>query len=148
MLGQLTDARMGVEAKIQMSENRPTRNTMSLEKATISNMWELATIVEVLERMDLCTQRDLYEIIAEFRGKNPRASIPETASPEPYLLTRTENTIIDDILELLNKHGLTTHLSQNLLERLSPIIEIGQRVVKVDDALTRRRHPVGSAYDL
>jgi hypothetical protein len=32
---------------------------------------------------------------------DPRASIPETAFPEPYLLTDTENKIIDDILELL-----------------------------------------------
>jgi len=63
-------------------------------------------------------------------GYNPGASIPETAFPEPYLLTETENTIIDDILELLNKHGLTSHQSQNLLERLGRIIEMGQRVAK------------------
>ena len=41
-----------------------------------------------------------------FRHKNPPAHIPETALPEPYLLTETENKIIDDILELVNKHGL------------------------------------------
>jgi hypothetical protein len=28
-----------------------------------SNMWELAAIVEVLERKGLCTKQDLYEII-------------------------------------------------------------------------------------
>ena len=58
------------------------------------------------------------------------ARIPETAFPEPYLLTETENTIIDDILELLNKHGLTSHQSMNLLEQLGRIIEMGQRVAK------------------
>jgi hypothetical protein len=126
----------------------PTRDSMSLEEATVSNMWEIASIVEVLERKGLCTKHDLYAIITEFRGKNPRASIPETTFPEPYLLTGTENTIIDGILELLNKHGLTSHQSQNLLERLGRIIEMGQRVAKGDDALTRRRHPVGSASDL
>jgi hypothetical protein len=67
---------------------------------------------------------------SKLRRKNPRARIPETAFPEPYLLTETENTIIDDILELLNKHGLTSHQSQNLLERLGRIIEMGQRVAK------------------
>ena len=36
----------------------------------------------------------------------------------------------DDILKLLNKHGLTLHQSQNLLERLGRIIEMGQRVAK------------------
>jgi hypothetical protein len=131
-----------------MSDQRPKRDTMSLEEATISNMWEIAAIVEVLERKGLCTKHDLYDIITEFRNKNPSAEIPETAFSGPYLLTETENTIIDDILALLNKHGLISHQSQNVLERLGRIIEIGQRVVKGDDALTRRRHPVGSACDL
>lgn len=113
-----------------MSEPRPKRDTMSLEEATVSNMWEIAAIVEVLERRGLCTKQDLYDIIAEFRKKNPRANIPETAFPEPYLLTETENKIIDDILELLNKNDLTSHQSLNLLDRLGRIIEMGQRLVK------------------
>jgi hypothetical protein len=87
-----------------MSDDRPTRDTMSHEEATISNMWEIAAIVELLEQKGLCTKQDLHTIIDELRRKNPRARIPETAFPEPYLLTETENTIIDDILELLSKH--------------------------------------------
>ena len=121
-----------------MSDDRPKRESMSIEEATVSNMWEIAAIVEVLERKGLCTKQDLYDIISEFRRKNPRATIPETAFPEPDLLTETENQIIDDILALLNKHGMTSHQSQNLLERVGRIIEMGQRVAKGDDALTRR----------
>ena len=113
-----------------MSDQRPKRDTMSIEEATVSNMWELAAIVEVLERKGLCAKQDLYDIITEFRRKNPRASIPETAFPEPYLLTETENKIIDEILELLNKHGLTSQQSHNLLEQLGRIIEMGQRLTK------------------
>ena len=44
-----------------MSDDRPKRDTMSLEEATVSNMWEIAAIVEVLERKGLCTKHDLYE---------------------------------------------------------------------------------------
>ena len=113
-----------------MGNDRPKRETMSLEEATISNMWEIAAIVELLEQKGLCTKQDLHAIIDELRKKNPRARIPETAFPEPYLLTETENKIINDILALLNKHGLTTHQSQNLLERLGRIIEMGQRLPK------------------
>jgi hypothetical protein len=113
-----------------MSTNRPKRDSMSLEEATVSNMWEIAALVEVLERKGFCTKQDLHTIIDELRKKNPRARISETAFPEPYLLTETENTIIDDILELLNTHGLTSHQSRNLLERLGRIIEMGQRVTK------------------
>ena len=113
-----------------MSTDRPKRDTMSIEEATVSNMWEIAAIVEVLERKGLCTKQDLYDIVAEFRRKSPRANIPETVFPEPYLLTETENKVIDDILATLNKNGLTSHQSLNLLERLGRIIEIGQRVAK------------------
>jgi hypothetical protein len=113
-----------------VSTERPKREAMSIEEATISNMWEIAALVELLERKGLCTKQDLFDIITEFRKRNPRAKIPETAFPQPYLLTETENKIIDDILFLLNQHGLTSHQSLNLLERLGWIIEMGQRLTK------------------
>ena len=85
---------------------------MTTEEAMISNMWEIAAIVELLEQKGFCTQQDLHTIIDELRRKNPRARLPKTAFPEPYLLTETENKIIDDILALLNKNGLTLHQTQ------------------------------------
>ena len=42
---------------------------------------------------------------------------PKAALPEPYLLTETENTIINDILALLNKRGLTSQQSFYLLKQ-------------------------------
>ena len=54
-----------------MSDDRPTRDSMSLEEATISNMWEITASVEVLQRKGLCTKQDRYDISAEFRRKNP-----------------------------------------------------------------------------
>ena len=38
-----------------MSDNRPTRDTTSREEATISNMWEIAAIVELPEQKGLCS---------------------------------------------------------------------------------------------
>lgn len=90
-----------------MSEQRPKRDTMSIEETTVSNMWEIAAIVEVLERKGLCTKQDLFDIITEFRKKSPRASIPDTAFPEPYLITETENKIIDDNTTHLLPRGQT-----------------------------------------
>jgi hypothetical protein len=37
-----------------MSTDRSKRDSMSLQEATVSNMWEIAAIVEVLERKGLC----------------------------------------------------------------------------------------------
>ena len=53
------------------SDERPKRDTMSLEEATVSNMWEIAAIGKMFERKSLCTKQDLYDIITEFRRKNP-----------------------------------------------------------------------------
>jgi hypothetical protein len=36
-----------------MSSDLPTRDSMSIEEATVSRMWEIAAIVEVLERKGL-----------------------------------------------------------------------------------------------
>jgi hypothetical protein len=45
-----------------MSNDRPTRDTMSIEEPTISNRWEIAAIVEVLERKGLRAKQDLHTI--------------------------------------------------------------------------------------
>ena len=59
-----------------MSDDRPTRDTMSIEEATVSNMWEIAAIVEVLDRKGLCTKHDLYDIISEYSPQeSPRSRI-------------------------------------------------------------------------
>ena len=54
-----------------MSADRSIRDSISIEKATVSNMWEIAAIVEVLERKGLCTKQDLYDIITESRRLLP-----------------------------------------------------------------------------
>jgi hypothetical protein len=40
-----------------MSDDRPTRDSMSIEEATISNMWKIAATVEVLERLGRIIER-------------------------------------------------------------------------------------------
>jgi len=103
---------------------------MSLEEATISNMWEITAIVELLERKGLCTKQDLYDIIGELRNKSPRARIPETVFPSPYVLSEIENKVIDEILAVLNRHGMDSNKSLELLEQVGRIIEMGARMTR------------------
>ena len=105
-----------------MSNERPKRETMSLEEATISNMWEIAAIVELLEKKGLCTKQDLYDIIGELRSKNPKARLPDTVFPSPYLMTQTEEQVINEILAILNRNGLDSKQSLELLKHLGRII--------------------------
>lgn len=53
--------------KERMNNSCPKRETMSIEDATVSNMWDIAALVEVLERKGHYTKEDLYDIITEFR---------------------------------------------------------------------------------
>jgi hypothetical protein len=64
-----------------MSGDRPNRGSMSLEKATVFNMREIAAIVELLEQKGFCTKQDLRTIIDELRQNSFRARISETTSP-------------------------------------------------------------------
>ena len=48
-----------------MNDQRPKHESMSLDEATISNMWEIAAIVEALERKSLCTKHDLLGVDRE-----------------------------------------------------------------------------------
>ena len=48
--------------------NRPKRDSMSLEEATVFNVWEIAAIVEVLKHKGLCMKQDLHDLITESRA--------------------------------------------------------------------------------
>lgn len=110
--------------------DRPKRERMSLEVMAISNMWEIAAIVELLEKKGLCTKQNLYDIIDELREKNPRARLPETVFPSPYLMTQTEEQVINDLLAVLNTHGMDSKQSLELLEHLGRIIEMGMKMTR------------------
>ena len=113
-----------------MSSDRPKRESMSLEEAAISNMWEIAALVELLERKGLCTKQDLLDIITELREQSPRPKIPETVFPSPYVLSQTEEKVIDDILGVLNQHGMDSKQSLELLEQIGRTIEMGPRMTR------------------
>ncbi len=74
-----------------MSNDRPERESMFIEEATLSNMWEIAAIVEVLERTGLWTKQDLYDIITEFRARitvqrfQRPPSLSPISSPRPRI---------------------------------------------------------------
>jgi hypothetical protein len=56
-----------------MSNEQAKRETMSIDEATVSNMREIAAIIELQEQKRLCTKRYPHTIIDELRRKNPHA---------------------------------------------------------------------------
>jgi len=84
-----------------MAEKLNSKEIVTLEELALSSMWEMAALVEVLEKKGLLTKQDLLDAIRELRRKNPQARTPlefddhsDPAFPEPYLRTETANAII------------------------------------------------------
>jgi hypothetical protein len=77
-----------------LADDLLTRASMSIEEATISNMWEIAAIVEALERKDLSTGQDLYNIMNmnEFRHGSTGVTVEVT---QPYFAPRAAMCIPD-----------------------------------------------------
>lgn len=68
--------------------------------------------------------------VIELRNQNPRARIPETVFPSSYLLSQREEKVIDEVLTVLNQHGMDSQQSLELLEQIGRIIEMGARITR------------------
>ncbi|MEC4670967.1 MAG: hypothetical protein VST66_03690 [Nitrospirota bacterium] len=84
-----------------MAEKLDPSDIVTLEELAISSMWEMAALVEVLEKKGLLTKQDILDAIRELRKKNPQVrtpvefdDLPDPAFHEPYLLTETADAII------------------------------------------------------
>ena len=52
------------------------KDLVTLEELTISNMWEVASLIEVLEKKGLISKQDILTEIRELRKMSPRARTP------------------------------------------------------------------------
>jgi dsDNA-specific endonuclease/ATPase MutS2 len=98
------------------------------EEIAISNMWEIAALVELLEQKGLLTRKEVLKTIRELQQRTPKVEPSAEAFPEPYLNIATENAVIDRIFEIINATGLTAHQAKNLLARIRLLIDLGERM--------------------
>ncbi len=56
-----------------MAEQLDPKELVSIEDLAISNMWEVAPLVEVLERTGVLTRQEIYDAINELRRREPTA---------------------------------------------------------------------------
>ena len=50
-----------------MAERLDPKETVTIEELAISNMWEMAALVKVLERKGLITEQEVLDMIQELR---------------------------------------------------------------------------------
>jgi len=113
-----------------MGERLDPKERVTIEEVMISQMFEIAALVELLERKGVLTKQEVLDTIDRLRRETPNAERAGPGFPEPYLLTQAENAVIDRIFELLNATGLTAHQAKELLRRVSRLIDVGEHLGK------------------
>ena len=59
-----------------MADKLDPKEVVTPEEIAISNLWEIAALMEVLERKGLCTKQEVLDMLQELRRKIPRAETP------------------------------------------------------------------------
>ena len=66
-----------------MAQPLDPNNLVTIEELAISNMWEHAALVEVLERKGVLTRQEIYDAINELRQRHPEATTLERPAHGP-----------------------------------------------------------------
>ena len=107
---------------------------VTLEKLSISNMWEVAALIEVLEEKGVMKKQDILDAIRELRQKNPQARTPieldhPSANAEPRPKQVDGNAFVERILELIVEAGLSPRQAREVQDRAKEGIDWGYRVL-------------------
>jgi hypothetical protein len=98
-----------------MAEKLDPKETVTIEELVISHMWEMAALLEVLERKGLITKQEVLDAVQELRRKTPNAQARQEPFPEPYLSTENTDALIAHLFDVFNATGLTAHQAKDLL---------------------------------
>ena len=71
-----------------MAQLLDPKELVTIEDLAVSTMWEMAALVEVLERKGLLTRQELYDTIHELRQRHPEATTLERL---PHHATRSQS---------------------------------------------------------
>ena len=110
-----------------MAEQLDPKETVTLDELTISGMWEMAGLVEVLQQKGLLKKQEILDAITDLRRKNPLAPLPKEPLPQPSRIAEIESQLIGDVLTLFDEKGLTREQALSLLGQLSVLIELVKR---------------------
>ena len=96
---------------------------LNLCEMAIDNMYELEALGELLERKGLLTKQEIISLAKALKSKNPPV---EPTDPTHPRFTQTENEIIEELMEVILKHGLSADHAKILLGRTIQLLEWGE----------------------
>ena len=109
-----------------MSDPQDRQTFLKLCEMTIDNMYEIEALGELLEQKGLLTKQEILTLAQDLKRKNPPV---ESTDPTQQRFTPTENAVIEELMEVILKHGLSADHAKTLLSRTIQLLEWGKQAV-------------------
>jgi len=113
------------------ARSRRPQAFLTLVELPIGNMYEVEAIGELLEQKGVMTKQDIIELAKELKRKtpSPEALAPSTPniSPDSQRFTATDNAVIEPLMAVVLRHGLSANQATTLLGRTIQLLEWGKQ---------------------
>ena len=103
-----------------MPDPKDRQAFLNLCDMAIDNMYELEAIGELLEQKGLLTKQEILALAKDLKLKNPPA---EPTNPSQQRFTAKDNAVIEKIMEVIERHGLSADHAKEILERTIQLLE-------------------------
>ncbi len=110
-----------------MLDSIDPKDFLNLCNMSIDSMYELAALGELLEQKGLITKQEILTLATQLKQKADSAN-PTDPSQQPF--TAQENAVIEQIMEVIERHGLSTDHAKELLGRTIQLLEWGKKAAQ------------------
>ena len=107
-----------------MSDPVDPKAFLHLCDMSIDSMYELTALGELLEQKGLITKQEILTLAAELKRQNPPAN-PTDHSQQRF--TAKDNAVIEEIMAVILRHGLSADQATMLLGRTIQLLEWGKQ---------------------
>ncbi len=91
---------------------------------SIYSMYELSALGELLEQKGLITKQEILAIAQQMKQ---RADSTNLTDPSQQPFTAQENAVIEQLMEVIERHGLSADHAKELLGRTIELLEWGKQ---------------------
>ncbi len=97
---------------------------LNLCEMAIDNMYELEALGALLEQKGLLTKEEILTLAKELKQKADSVNLTDP-SQQPF--TAKENAVIEELMEVIERHGLSADHAKTLLGRTIQLLEWGKQ---------------------
>jgi hypothetical protein len=96
---------------------------------SIDSMYELAALGELLEQKGVMTKEEIITLAKDLKRKTPstESRTAATIDPPQQRFTAQDNAVIEELMEVIERHGLSADHAKTLLGRTIQLLEWGKQ---------------------